>query len=163
MTAADEVRFSRVYFECSKCLGGGCPLAERLGVEGRDSRQAERLICLAVASWSYDIWSARLKEFCGLEVSDTTICEVAQEHGSKSHERWRTEPVAVQEFREADGEIEFTADGTCVDAREGDRQNLIGRRRTAAAARWLTRRVERLAGLCSLAYSHQWDHYESST
>ena len=104
-----------------------------------------------------------MKEFCGLEVSDTTICEVAQEHGSKSHERWRTEPVAVQEFREADGEIEFTADGTCVTAREGDRKNLIGRRRTADAARWRTRRVDRLAGLCSLAYSHQWDHYESST
>jgi len=41
---------------------------------------------------------------------------------------------------------------------EGAPKNLIGRRRTADAARWRTRRVNRLAGLCSLAYSHQWDH-----
>jgi hypothetical protein len=103
-------------------LGGGCALDERLGVEGRYSREAQRLICLAATSWSYDISSDRLEEFCGLSVSDTTIREVAQEHGAKANEWLRTEPVAVQEFREAQGDIEFTADGTCVNTREGWRE-----------------------------------------
>ena len=57
-TAAGEVRLSRVYFDCPKCLGGGCPLDERLGVEGRYRREAQRLICLAGASWSYEMPSA---------------------------------------------------------------------------------------------------------
>ena len=117
---------SRVYFECPKCLNGGCPLDERLGVEGRYSKQAQRLICLAAASWSYDISSDRLEEFCGLSVSDTTIREVAQDHGSKANEWLRLDPVAVQEFREAQGDVEFTADGTCVNTVDGWREMKVG-------------------------------------
>jgi hypothetical protein len=144
-TAAGEVRLSRVYFECPQCLGGGCPLDERLGVEGRYSREAQRLICLAATSWSYDISSDRLKEFCGLSVSDTTIREVAQEHGAKANAWLRTEPVAVQEFREAQGDVEFTADGTCVNTREGWREMKVAifskRKRGASATpdAWATR------------------------
>lgn len=77
MTVAGEVRLSRVYWECSKCLGGGCLLDERLGIEGRYSQGVERLMCLAAGSWSYDVSSDRLEEFCGLSISDTTIREVA--------------------------------------------------------------------------------------
>lgn len=117
---------SRVYFECPKCLGGGCPLDERWGIEGRYSKQAQRLVCLAGASWSYDMSSARLQEFCGLMVSDTTIREVAQVHGSQANEWLRTEPVAVREFREAEGDVEFTADGTCVNTRAGWREMKVG-------------------------------------
>ncbi len=83
-TAAGEVRLSRVYFECPKCWGGGCPLDERLGINGHYSTQAQRLICLAAASWSYDISSARLEDFCGLSVSDTTIRVVAPFFRDKS-------------------------------------------------------------------------------
>ena len=117
---------SRVYFECPKCLGGGCALDERLGIEGRYSREAQRLICLAGASWSDDLSSARLEESCGLSVSDTTIREVAQEHGSKANAWLRTEPAAVQEFRAAGGVTEFTTDGTSVHTREGWREMKVG-------------------------------------
>ena len=42
---------------------------------------------------------------------------------------------------------------------EGACKNMIGRRRTANAARWRTRRVNRMAGLCSLLDSDQWNAY----
>lgn len=98
----------------------------RLGVDGRYSRNAQRLISLAAASWSYDISSDRLAEFCGLKVSDTTIRKVAQEHGAAANEWLRTEPEAVKEFREEQGEIEFTTDGTCVNTTDGWREMKVG-------------------------------------
>jgi hypothetical protein len=42
---------------------------------------------------------------------------------------------------------------------EGACKNLIGRRLKANASRWRVRRVNRMAGLCSLLYSHQWQTY----
>ena len=126
MTQSGEITVSRIYLRCVKCGGGGYPVDERLGIEGRYSKQAQRLICLAAASWSYDISSDRLREFCGLSVSDTTIREVSQEHGAKAQEWLRSDPVAVQEFRESKGDIEFTADGTCVNTREGWREMKVG-------------------------------------
>lgn len=126
MTSAGEVKLVRVYFECAPCRRSGYPLDDRLGVDGRYSRHAQRLICLAGASWSYDISSARLEEFCGLKVSDTTIRQVSQSHGAAANRWLRTEPEAVQEFREAQGEIEFTTDGTCVNTVEGWREMKVG-------------------------------------
>ena len=136
---------SRIDLRCVRCGVGGYPVDERLGIQGRDSKQAQRLICLAAASWSYDMSSDRLEDFCGLKISDTTIREVAQEHGSKANEWLRSEPVAVQEFRAAQGDVEFTAEGTCVNTREGWREMKVGifskRQRGASATpdAWATR------------------------
>ena len=126
LTQAGEVRVSRVYRRCVKCDNGGFALDERLGIEGRYSPQAQRLISLAAASWSYDISSERLKELCGLSVSDTTVREIAQETGAKMATWQRTEPVAVQEFCHATGDIEFTTDGTSVNTTEGWREVKLG-------------------------------------
>lgn len=125
-TAAGDVRLSRVYFECPACLNGGYVLDERLGVAGRYSRQAQRLICLAAASWSYDVSAERLAELCGLTVSDTTIRELSQQHGAAANAWLREEPAAVAAFREATGAVEFTTDGTCVNTTDGWREMKIG-------------------------------------
>ena len=50
VTQASEITVSRIYLKCVKCGGGGYPVDERLGIEGRYSRQAQRLICLAAAA-----------------------------------------------------------------------------------------------------------------
>ena len=126
LTAAGEIKLARSYFECAPCLQSGYPLDERLGVDGRYSRNAQRLISLAAASWSYDISSDRLEEFCGLKVSDTSIRKIAQEQGAAANEWLRTEPEAVQEFREEQGEVEFTTDGTCVNTTAGWREMKVG-------------------------------------
>jgi hypothetical protein len=109
-----------------KCQTGGFLADERLGLCGRYSPNAQRLICLAAGSWSYDVSSQRLEEFCGLNVSDTTIREVSQEHGAQANVWLRTEPLAVKEFRAANGDVEFTTDGTCVNTTEGWREMKVG-------------------------------------
>lgn len=45
---------------------------------------------------------------------------------------------------------------------EGACKNLIGRRLQQTGARWRVRRVNRMAGLCCLMYSHQWNTYWES-
>ncbi len=42
---------------------------------------------------------------------------------------------------------------------EGACKNLIGRRLKQTGARWRVRRVNRMAGLCALMYSEQWNQY----
>jgi hypothetical protein len=141
-TSAGEVRLSRVYFECPACLDGGYVLDERLGVAGRYSQQVQRLMCLAAASWSYDVAAERLAELCGLKVSDTTIREWAQQHGAAANTWLREEPAGVRSFREATGDVEFSTDGTGVNTTEGWREMKLGlfskRDRGAAAvpAEW---------------------------
>jgi hypothetical protein len=148
-TAAGEVKLSRVYFECPACLDSGDPLDDRLGVAGRYSHEAERLICLAAASWSYEISSERLEELCGLRVGETTIREVAQRHGAAANEWMRSEPQAVREFREAEGDVEFTTDGTSVNTTDGWREMKLGifskrdRGEPATPAEWESRTLPR--------------------
>jgi hypothetical protein len=126
MTSAGAVRLSRVYFCCVRCRTGGYVLDERLGISGRYSPNAERLMCLAAASWSYDVSSERLKEFCGLSISDAAIREHAQQRGADMLEWQRTELAAVAEFRDAAGAVEFTSDGTSVNTRDGWREMKLG-------------------------------------
>lgn len=144
-TATGAVKLSRVYFECPSCLDSGYPLDERLGVAGRYSHEAERLICLAAASWSYEVSSERLDELCGLKVGETTIREIAQRHGAAAGVWMRSAPEAVREFREADGDVEFTTDGTSVNTTDGWREMKLGifskrdRAESATPAEWESR------------------------
>jgi hypothetical protein len=149
MTAAGELKLSRVYFECPACLKSGYPLDERLGVEGRYSREAERLICLAAASWSYEISSDRLEELCGLTVGETTVREIAQRHGAAAGAWMRSDPEAVRPFRQAEGDVEFTTDGTSVNTTGGWREMKLGifskrdRAEPATPQQWESRRLPR--------------------
>jgi hypothetical protein len=126
MTSAGEVRLSRVYLRCVRCQTGGFVLDDRLGLAGRYSPNAERLLCLAAASWSYDVSSARLEEFCGLSISDTAIREHAQQRGADMLDWQRSEFAAVEEFRDASGVVEFTSDGTSVNTTDGWREMKLG-------------------------------------
>lgn len=122
MTAAGEIRFSRIYFRCSQCTEGTFAGDERVGISGRYSPQSQRLISLAGASWSFDMASERLEELCGLRVSDNTVREVSQQHGANMLSWQRESYDAVKDFREAEGEIEFTTDGTSVNTTSGWRE-----------------------------------------
>ena len=116
------MKLFRVYFVCRRCRVGSYALDDRLGVIGSRSPMAERLICLAGASWSFDGAAEHLREFCGLAISDNSIRAVCQQHGS-TMSRWQhSEPEAVRPFREADGDIEFTTDGTSVNTTAGWRE-----------------------------------------
>ncbi len=83
---------------------------------------AQRLVCLAGASWSFDRASAHLKEFCGLVVCDNTIRSVCHAHGGAMRDWQRDDPAAGEAFRRADGDVEFQTDGTCVNTTGGWRE-----------------------------------------
>ena len=77
---------------------------------------------MAGASWSFDKASEHLEEFCGLKISDNTIRNLCQKE-SVPMGRWqRNDPVANAEFIAAQGEVEFTTDGTCVNTVDGWRE-----------------------------------------
>jgi hypothetical protein len=116
------VRLDRLYLVCPRCHAARHPLDERLGVGGFVSPHAQRLLCLAGASWSFDRAGANLKEFCGLSVSDNTIRSVCHEHGGAMRDWQRDDPAATGPFRRADGDAEFQTDGTCVNTTGGWRE-----------------------------------------
>jgi hypothetical protein len=116
------VCLSRLYLVCPRCRLTRHPLDERLGISGFVSPQAQRLLCLAGASWSFDRSSANLKEFCGLSVCDNTIRAVCHEHGGAMRDWQRDGPHASEAFRTADGDVEFQTDGTMVNTTNGWRE-----------------------------------------
>jgi len=148
LTAAGHITLQRVYFVCRQCRQGTHVLDTRLGVRGSASPQAERLMCLAGGSWSFDRAAKHLAEFCGLSVSDNTIRSVTQQHGAKMA-RWQREtPETGDHFRQSEGEVEFTTDGTCVNTWEGAwremRVGIFSKRPRGDAATpeaWATRKL----------------------
>lgn len=116
------VRVDRLYLVCPRCRVARNPLDDRLGVGGFVSPAAQRLLCLAGASWSFDRAAANLKEFCGLSVCDNTIRAVCHGHGGAMREWQRDAPAAAEPFRAAGGDAEFQTDGTCVNTTGGWRE-----------------------------------------
>jgi hypothetical protein len=116
----------RVYFVCRACRLGVYAADERLGIEGAHSRQAERLLCLAGASWSFDAAAVHLKTLTGISVADNTIRNICDGRAA-AISRWRhTESTAHESFREAEGSVEFETDGTCVNTYDGWREMRVG-------------------------------------
>lgn len=116
------VHLDRLYLVCPRCHTGQHPLDDRLGVSGFVSPHAQRLLCLAGASWSFDRASANLKEFCGLVVCDNTIRQVCHDHGGAMRDWQRDDPPAGEAFRTATGDVEFQTDGTSVNTTAGWRE-----------------------------------------
>lgn len=107
---------------CPACGTSHYPLDARLGVKGFVSPSAQRLLCLAAASWSFDRASANLKEFCGLTVCDNTIRSVCHDHGGAMRDWQRDNAQANHSFQSASGDVEFQTDGTCVNTMDGWRE-----------------------------------------
>jgi hypothetical protein len=120
------VKLKRVYFVCRQCAVGGFPADDVLGVTGGRTAQAQRLLCLAGGSWSFDRAAHLLKEFCGLRVSDNTIRAVCHERAGQMADWQHTDPAAHARFHQAAGEVEFETDGTCVNTQEGWREVRLG-------------------------------------
>jgi hypothetical protein len=91
-------------------------------VDGFVSPQAQRLLCLAGASWSFDRAAANLREFCGLRVCDNTVRRVCHAHGGAMRDWQRDAPGAAAAFRAAGGDVEFQTDGTAVNTTAGWRE-----------------------------------------
>lgn len=96
LTAAGTIRLKRLDLTCPRCRVAALQLDARLGVAGFVSRPAQRMLCLAEASWSFDRAAANLKEFCGSTVCDNTIRQVCQGHGGGAmRDGQRDDPAAA--------------------------------------------------------------------
>jgi hypothetical protein len=142
-------------------------LDDRLGLDGRYSPTTQRLICLAGASWSFDVASERLEELCGLLVSDTTIRELSQRQGALMLAWQRDDPKAVEDFRQEQGDVEFTTDGTSVNTTEGWREMKVGifskrdRGEPALPAEWDSRTLPAPKGRVCFAAIDQSERFGS--
>jgi hypothetical protein len=93
------------------------------------------------------VGASRLKEFCGLSVSDNSIRAVCQQQATQMAQWQREAAEAAQAFRDAAGDVEFTTDGTSVNTWEGWREMRLGifaKRRPgppATAEEWAERKL----------------------
>lgn len=141
------MKLKRVYFVCRRCLVGVHGADARLGVCGARTRQAERLLCLAGASWPYARGAKHLRELSGLQVSPNTVRAVCQRE-APAIEAWQAhDPTAYEPYRKTSGNAEFETDGTCVNTTAGWKEMRVGvfaKRVSGAAAtpeQWATRKL----------------------
>ena len=113
---------SRVYFTCRHCGQHAHALDDRLGLEGFVSPHAQRLICTLGVDRSFERCARHLRQVAGLVVCDNTVRKVCDRHGGLMRAWQRQDPEAARPFREAQGDVEFQTDGTCVNTTGGWRE-----------------------------------------
>jgi hypothetical protein len=113
------VTLLRQYFRCPRC--GDCchPLDDRIGLRGFLSPRAERLACLAAASWSFDVAADRLDELAGVPVGAETLRRHVLAAAARLARRREGLMPAAGAFRQAEGDWEFLTDGVFVPTRGG--------------------------------------------
>lgn len=119
---------TRRYYACGYCRTAQVPWDAWAGVAKGDhlTAGARRLAVLAGSSWSFDVASDRLQEFCGLRISDQTIRRVTEATGAAASGWQERSAEATSAYREASGHSEFYTDGTCVNTTAGWREMRLG-------------------------------------
>jgi hypothetical protein len=136
---AGRIRLGRAHLVCRGCGAGGHPADDWLGVTGYLSPEVTALACHAAATRSFDRAADDLRRCCGLVVCDGTIRAAALAEAPRLADWQRRAPCVGERFRQAQGDIEFQADGTLVNTVEGGwremRLGLFGKRPRGAPAR----------------------------
>jgi hypothetical protein len=125
VTAAGRVVAARRSMRCGGCGLTAYPADDRIGLGGFLSPGAERLACLAAASWSFDVASDRLEEMAGVRVDDETIRRHV--HRAAPGLAARREVAPPPAFAAAEGDLEFLADGVMAPTRQGWREVKMAR------------------------------------
>ena len=116
----------RPYTECLPCRNLACVADARLGLDGRYTVGLRRLAVKAGTILSFDKAAEHLEEFCGIKLSDNTIRDLCQKEAVPMGRWQRTNPAANADFIAAQGDVEFTTDGTCVNTTDGWREMRVG-------------------------------------
>jgi len=108
----------------------------------------KRLVGRSCGFWSYRLAAENLEEFCGIHLSHTLVGNLAQKTADEIAGKLPDHRDIRDNFQKAEGEIEFTVDGTCINTRNEDGQ-----------AQWREMKVGLLAKRpCSeSAFPSQWD------
>ena len=142
------MRITRRYYRCRHCRTTHTPWDGWAGL-GSDhlTPHVRRLAVLGGTSWSFDLASARLADFCGVRISADVIRRVTNAAGQRA-QTWQsqgTQSGAI--YRRAKGGVEFYTDGTCVNTRGGWREmrlSVFAKRTPGAPAEpeeWRTRKL----------------------
>ena len=129
---------------CPRCGLTAYPADSRVGIDGFLSPQAERLACLAAATWSFDIASDRLHELAGIRLDDETIRRHCHRTAARLTTHRDARPAKAA-FAASKGEVEFLTDGVMVPTRAGWRELKMARFQArlrgvaAEVADWATR------------------------
>jgi hypothetical protein len=159
------VTLRREYLRCPGCGDAGYPLDERLGLGGFLSPGAERLACLAAASWSFDVAAGRLAELAGVRMDADTLRRHAQAAAGRLARRRDEAPPAKAAFAAARGDWEFLTDGVFVPTRGGWRELKLAlfqrrpRGAPAVAAEWATRPLPAPAASAAFARLEDCDRF----
>jgi len=119
LTAVGDIELQRRYDECLPCRLPEHVADERIGLEDRYTVGLRRLAVRAGTTGSFTDAAESLEEYCGLKLSRDTIRELCRKEGPKMAAWHRDTPEIHEQFIEAEGEIEFLTDGTCVNTTEG--------------------------------------------
>ena len=116
---------------CPHCGLTAYPADIRLGIDGFLSPQANRLVCLAAVTWSFDVAAKRLDEIAGLRVDDETIRRHTHQVARQlTQQRDEAPPRAAFEAARVAtplSDVEFFTDGVMAPTREGWREVKIAR------------------------------------
>jgi len=126
VTSTGMIKLTRQYTECLPCRSLGHVADVRLGLDGRYTVGLRRLAVKVGTMCSFDKAAENLEEFCGIKLSDNTIRDLCQKEAVPMGRWQRTNPVAHEEFTAAEGDVEFTTDGTCVNTKDGWREMRVG-------------------------------------
>ena len=144
MTAAGRVALRRRSMRCPRCGVTAHPADDRVGIHGFLSPQAERLACLAAATWSFDVASDRLDELAGIRLDDETIRRHVHRAAARLTTHRDAHPPRAA-FEAAPGDVEFLTDGVMTPTRQGWRELKLAclqvrpRGVAAAVAEWASR------------------------
>ena len=123
VTTVGDIDVVRGYYRCRGCGQTQSPWDDWAGMcKGHLTPSCRRLACLAATGWSFDLASERLREMCGVSVSDQTVRRVAEEEGAAAGKWLGESATAARPVRDAKGEAEFYTDGTMVNTRRGWRE-----------------------------------------
>jgi len=83
-----------------------------------------RLVGRSCGFWSYRLAAENLQEFCGIDLSHTTVGDLAQKIADEITEKLPDRIDLRNDFQEAKGDVEFFVDGTCINTRNAENQAL---------------------------------------
>lgn len=123
MTALGPIAVTRVYFTCVACGVGRHPADAALGIDGRLTTQAIRLVCLAGGQRSFANAEMPVKELCGWRVSDERIRQACHAEADRIA-AWRADQPPSTAATPPP--TEFQVDATKVNTFGGWRDMKIG-------------------------------------
>lgn len=80
----------------------------------------KRLVGRSVGFWSYRLAADNLYEFCGIRLSHTLLGDLAQKTAGEIAAELPSRIDLRDDFQDAEGEVEFTVDGTCINTRDSE-------------------------------------------